>query len=321
MDNADWDSIRLQYVEMIPIFERLKDEALFIINHALNETNIKIYSIPARVKDVNSFINKSKRKDYKNPLYEVKDIVGLRIVCLFLSDIDRISDIVRSSFDIISLDNKIDGSDATLFGYLSVHFIAKIKDECSGPRYSSLKDRYFEIQVRTLTMDAWANISHYLDYKSDLDIPKDLKRDFYALSGLFYIADAHFDFFYLNREKAVRKLEEYEICPSIEINFDSLKAYLIKRFPDRIHSKPDAISELVSELRKSGYESIGKLERALDASNEAFLAYEKEEKAFFFDVGVVRLSLNIYDKNFLDIQSWDADEIEKLMKFQHLLKY
>jgi putative GTP pyrophosphokinase len=318
MDEVDWDSIRQQYDEKIPIFIRLKDEALFIINQALNETDIKIYSIPARVKDANSFISKSKRKDYKNPLMDVKDIVGLRIVCLFLSDINRISDIVRSSFDVISSDNKIGGSDATLFGYLSVHFIAKLKDECSGPRYSSLKDRHFEIQVRTLTMDAWANISHYLDYKSDVDIPSDLKRDFYALSGLFYVADMHFELFYNTREKATQLLEKYELEPSVEINFDSLKAYLGKRFPDRDHAETNEYSELVEELIKNGYTSIGKLEKALEASTEAFLAYENETKGkkFFKDVGFVRVSLDLFDKKFRGTRNGD----ENIERFEYLIR-
>ncbi|MBI4489516.1 MAG: hypothetical protein HY694_10565 [Deltaproteobacteria bacterium] len=50
----------------------------------------------------------------------------------------------------------------------------------------------FEIQIRTIAQDAWASISHYLDYKKESDIPAQLRRDFYALSGLFYVADRHF---------------------------------------------------------------------------------------------------------------------------------
>ena len=51
----------------------------------------------------------------------------------------------------------------------------------------------FEIQVRTIAQDAWDSVSHYLDYKNN-SIRDELKRDFYALSGLFYVADTHFSF-------------------------------------------------------------------------------------------------------------------------------
>ena len=50
----------------------------------------------------------------------------------------------------------------------------------------------FEIQVRTIAQDAWASVSYHLDYKKEETIPVELRRDFYALSGLFYIADQHF---------------------------------------------------------------------------------------------------------------------------------
>jgi putative GTP pyrophosphokinase len=166
-------------------------------------------------------------------------------VCLFISDISRTNDIVKKHFYIISEDNKIDQTESS-FGYLSVHFIVKLKDNCSGPRYDPIIGLTFEIQVKTLAMDAWANISHYLDYKSELDIPKELKRDFYALSGLFYVADKHFEMFFKSRERNTRRLEELEITPDQEINLDSLTVYLNKRLPDRDRSSPDGVSKMVS---------------------------------------------------------------------------
>lgn len=37
-------------------------------------------------------------------------------------------------------------------------------------------------------------VASFLDYKKSSTIPKQLKRDFHALSGLFYVADTHFSF-------------------------------------------------------------------------------------------------------------------------------
>jgi ppGpp synthetase/RelA/SpoT-type nucleotidyltranferase len=77
--------------------------------------------------------------------------------------------------------------------YQSVHFVGRIHPSRSGPRYDSIKGQRFEIQVRTILMDAWANVSNYLDYKSDRSIPSELRRDFFALSGLFYVAEQHLE--------------------------------------------------------------------------------------------------------------------------------
>jgi putative GTP pyrophosphokinase len=63
----------------------------------------------------------------------------------------------------------------------------------SGPRYDPLKHLRFEVQVRTIVMDAGAAVSHHLDYKGGTSVPSELRKDFYALSGLFYVADQHFE--------------------------------------------------------------------------------------------------------------------------------
>jgi putative GTP pyrophosphokinase len=257
---ADFEKLwRDEFQRDSPIFERLRDEAEFTIKHALEATDIKVHSIPTRIKDVDSFIKKANNKAIDKPFEQIHDIVGLRIVCLFLSDINRIGDLIRNNFEIIHEDNKIDGTDASSFGYLSVHFIVTLKDELKGPRYDGIQKKSFEIQVRTISMDAWANISHHIDYKSAVDVPKELKRDFYALSGLLYVADAHFEMLYNERMKVVEKLST-SIEPSQEINLDSLAAYLPKLFPDRVHAEPKYLSELLIDLSEEGYKYISDID-------------------------------------------------------------
>lgn len=293
----DKESLKQQFQEKSPIFKRLEIEGRFIIERALFNSDIKIYSISSRIKDVDSFLKKVERKESKNPFEEIQDIVGLRIVCLFLSDINRIGEIIRCSFGVIHEDNKIDVSDASSFGYLSVHFIAKLGGECSGPRYDGLIGIPFEIQVRTIAMDAWANISHYLDYKSEIDIPRELRRDFYALSGLFYVADTHFEMFFKSRQKLTQSLKEADLDPDQEINLDTLTAYLRKKFSDRESAGSDFISYLTEGLLRNGYKKIGDVDRLVDANFGKFLKYEKEhppadaEDGRFMDTGVVHVIL------------------------------
>ena len=117
-------------------------------------------------------------------------------------------------------------------------------------------------------MDAWANISHYLDYKSDIEIPKELKKDFFALSGLFYVADTHFEIFFKNKKeqsKVARADVEKNI--DIEINFETIEAYINNRFKKRKAATPEHISKITQELRQTGYEKISDLDIKL---NEAF---------------------------------------------------
>jgi len=300
------ETLEHQFKEKVPVFKRLEEEVIFILKSTLVDKGIKVHSITSRVKTFDSFRDKVHRKQSKKPFEEIQDIVGLRVVCLFLSDIAHIGDAIRDTFRVLSEDNKIEGYDAASFGYLSVHFVAEIKKEYSGPRYNQLVGIPFEIQVRTIAMHAWATISHYLDYKSEIDVPKELRRDFYALSGLFYVADTHFEMFFKSRqtlqvemarffEKAKSKLDQ-------EINMDSLTAYLHKKFPDREHSGPQEVSKLIHELANAGYTSIGDIERAVERAWDAFLLMEEEYPPYqsvkFADIGVIRLLFGIIDDNF-----------------------
>lgn len=147
----------------IGLFNKLIETAKFTISQAIQSQQIKIHSFNHRIKGFDSFVEKIRRKEVKEPFQEIMDVVGLRIVCLFHSDVKEIGVIVRKNFEIIEEDDKISSVDVDIFGYMSLHYKAKLKDVQSD--YKDFKDIPFEIQIRTIAQDAWASISHYLDYK------------------------------------------------------------------------------------------------------------------------------------------------------------
>lgn len=320
-------NLRSEYEKMLPNFKRLEEEALFILGPALNETDIKIHSITSRVKTVDSFIDKAQRMEYSQPFSQIHDAVGIRVVCLFLSDIPRIGEIVRKCFLVLSEDNKIEDYDISAFGYLSVHFVVKMKKEYSGPRYDQIADTPFEIQVRTIAMHSWATISHYLDYKSEMDVPKPLRRDFYALSGLFYVADTHFEMFFKLSQKSREKLTKaFEgVSPKLdqEIDLDSMMAYLRRKFQDRLHYAPKYVSELIGEMAELGYTNISDIDRAIQTAWDAFLLWEKEDppgdpkkSGKYSDVGVVRTVLKLLSEEYCSKHKYS----DPPLKYKKMLK-
>lgn len=168
----------------------LIDEVKYILYRAINKENIKIHSLIQRIKGFDSFLDKSKRKGFKHPFNAVHDLIGFRIICLFLEDINKIGELLNKEFNIFGTEDKSKEMRYNVFGYMASHYKAKLKDESTLTGLA--KDYTFEIQVRTIAQDAWASLSHYLEYKKESVLPINLKRDFYALSGLFYIADTHF---------------------------------------------------------------------------------------------------------------------------------
>jgi ppGpp synthetase/RelA/SpoT-type nucleotidyltranferase len=309
-------------------YNLLREEALFILEKNLAESDIKIGNIENRIKSKKSFIDKAIVNKYEAPFTEINDILGIRVIALFLSDIDKIVKIIRESFFPISVDDKINSSSSE-FGYLSVHLIVKMKPEYNGPRYDHIKDLAFEIQVRTITMNSWANISHYLDYKSDFDIPQELKRDFYALSGLFYVADQHFELFFKqsrkNRARIDKLFEKGNNTYSQEINLDTLSSYLRVKLPDREHGNSNKYSEVIEELRACGYNSIQQIDEAFVKCWDAFIQYEKDyppkngrgKAVSFMDTGVIRSIFDIYDEKFRQRRK---SPIQDLSKYILLIK-
>ncbi|WP_340027110.1 hypothetical protein MHB71_17525 [Paenibacillus sp. FSL H7-0940] len=321
------EQFKQQYDSLLYNFNCLKDEALYIINNTLLKSLIKLNKIDSRIKTFDSLLEKAERKEVKNSILEIRDIVGIRLVCLFLSDIATIKDIIHREFIVLEEDDKINGNVKYEFGYMSLHYIVKIKDSYTGPRYDGIKDIVFEVQIRTMAMDAWANISHYLDYKTEKDVPEELKRDFYALSGLFYVADKHFEMFYKSRESNIEQIEEsigQKKNYHQSINIDTLTTYLHTKMEDRERSTSSAISELVNELISVGYEKLDQLDEVLDKTYNVFLLYEKERPPHtekggkFAEVGVVRVSLEIADENFYQIRNEGSDG-SSISKYREML--
>ncbi|MFT3911446.1 MAG: hypothetical protein QM737_18630 [Ferruginibacter sp.] len=306
------EEINKLYDYNIEKFRRIRDEVIFIVESIFEKTDIKIHNVHSRIKKIDSLIKKAEGVDLENAnqIFEkIQDIVGIRIICLFVSDISEIIKLLRENFTVIQEDNKISESEISSFGYFSVHFYCKLKKDFKGTRYDDIKDIGFEIQVRTISMDAWANISHYLDYKSELEIPKELKKDFFALSGLFYVADTHFEMFFKNKkEQSKIAKEDVEKNIDVEINFETLEAYINNRFKKRQKAWPEHISKMTQELIQVGYKKISDLDKKLD---EAFkIVPDAKQMRTLNRIGIVRMSLKISDPEYLKL--WEAERDQGL---------
>ncbi len=144
-------------------------------------------------------------------------------------------------------------------------------------------------------MHAWSTISHYLDYKSPNAIPSHLRKDFNALSALFYVADSHFELFFRSSQEAKKDAEEkaqdFTKIEEEEINLDTLIAYLHNKYTEREHADASKVSELVEILVAAGYTKISHLDSDLKKSERAIKEYEKESVTHLLDIGIVRISI------------------------------
>ncbi|HEY0512682.1 MAG TPA: hypothetical protein VGH73_12305 [Thermoanaerobaculia bacterium] len=113
------------------------------------------------------------------------------------------------------------------------------------------------------------------------------------------------------------------------LNAGTLAVYLVERFPDREHSKPKDVSELLSELLDGGVKTIVEVEAILEAAQDAIAGVEAEKDYTFADVGIVRVSARIFDSVFYYAsERWGSSTRDQLEakatslygKYRHLIR-
>lgn len=138
--------------------------------------------IKTRIKSEKSIIEKLNKKGYEitveNIEKHIHDIIGVRIVCSFISDVEKIVNIIKGSkqFRIIDEKNYIENPKDT--GYMSYHLIIEL------PMYLNDKTEYIsaEIQIRTVAMDFFASLDHKIRYKFPGQIPDEVKLEMVSCS-------------------------------------------------------------------------------------------------------------------------------------------
>jgi putative GTP pyrophosphokinase len=277
LENSKINEQCQKYTKLKPSYERLAHEIQFTLDTRLREAKIEFSAVTHRAKTEESLRKKLEMKSYSNPLEEVTDLAGVRIVYLYSNDFERIEEIISNEFEVIETVNKLRDQGIDKFGYIAVHFIVRIGEKSSGARYDDLKSLKCEIQVRTVLQDAWAIINHHLMYKREKDVPTPLLRKVNSLAGLLEIADYQFDYIRSEREQYIGEFESNQnSLMNQEINADTLVTFLNDYFPDR--PKNDfgyLIPRVLDILDREKYKTLGDLKNVLDQRAESIEMIKK----------------------------------------------
>lgn len=172
-------------------FERAAAEAEEIVRRILEDASVRDVAITSRAKNLESALEKIRRKKYGAPTRQLTDIIGVRVLTFYRDSVDVTADALRSALDIDEGRSPDKRADLRLreFGYRSVHLMARQKSMSAD---SDLGFGWFEIQIRSLLEHAWAEIEHEVVYKSGVEYPSEFKRQFSAIAGAIEILDREF---------------------------------------------------------------------------------------------------------------------------------
>ena len=177
------------YGEYLPTLERVRDELVrrFTAYHdwMLEETGDSGYEhILARIKSDESMREKCRRKGLPeneySALVELKDAIGIRVVCSFMDDVFKVVSYIRTFDDCEIIKEKDYIRHAKPNGYRSYHIILAMHVNEKDIQGKQPGTYYVELQLRTIAMDTWAALEHRMRYKKDIPnrqlLDSELKR-------------------------------------------------------------------------------------------------------------------------------------------------
>lgn len=172
-EEAEYKEMMLKYNFAM---QRLETELNILLKEYEHKKGYNpVEHIKTRMKSLDSAIKKLRDKNCEitvdNLIRRVYDMIGVRIVCSFLSDVYDIVDLIKGAkqFIIKRENDYIDNPKES--GYRSYHLIVLV------PIHLEERIEYIEaeIQIRTVAMDCWASLDHKLRYKFPDRIPVEIR--------------------------------------------------------------------------------------------------------------------------------------------------
>ncbi|MBQ7499782.1 MAG: GTP pyrophosphokinase family protein [Clostridia bacterium] len=143
-----------------------------------------IESIKTRLKSPESILEKLTAKRLPMTVESIeeniRDIAGVRVICLFPDDVYMLADALLRQDDITLIEKKDYIKNPKDNGYRSLHLIVEV------PIFLADETRRMkvEIQLRTIAMDCWATLEHQMIYKKDFSFTPEMTEELRRCAAL-----------------------------------------------------------------------------------------------------------------------------------------
>lgn len=168
----------------------IMEAKLMVISEQLENQSGRevVRGVTDRIKSPESICSKLKRKgldcNFNTAVLRLNDLVGVRVVCLFLDDVYNVAQLIKMQQDVTVIKEKDYIKNPKSNGYMSLHLIIEI------PVYfeEEYEKKRMEIQIRTVAMDFWSVLDYQLFYKKALlgadKVARELKEYAEIIAGV-----------------------------------------------------------------------------------------------------------------------------------------
>jgi len=149
-------SIYGEYAQCLPkILQEITDPIIAANITSKKETGFKLYEhFISRIKESDSMCEKCRRKNLpetsQSALKEIRDSIGLRIVCGFVDDIYKTIDVIKAIPGVSIYNEKDYILNAKPNGYRSYHLILEVETEFPDVLGNERGTYFVEVQLRTI---------------------------------------------------------------------------------------------------------------------------------------------------------------------------
>ncbi len=244
-----------------------------LVTGMLDDAGINYLSVTGRTKSVESFAAKAARTVdgqplYPDPLTEITDQVGLRVITYIHSDVAAVAELLAD--ELVLLDDRDMGQETASegrFGYASRHLLVGVAEDDTAHR--RLRNQPAQVQIRTVLQHAWAEFEHDIRYKGSIpeEHRSDFDRRFTLAAGLLELADREFSTIRDRLRSTQADQPATEATDDPRLDAQELAAFLAGRYADAGWSRVDHydwIGGLLLELGITSLEELGGMLAALD---------------------------------------------------------
>ena len=271
MASAASNQIRIKYNEVRPLYEKLAKGLRGIFDEDPRFPSNAVYAVKHRlkgeerllekIKTINSELKASQRPISRDNLQvRIKDLLGFRIICLRLSDLEKLKSYISSlekedelrivsgptekkSFLIRPSEEKV--NDLQYSGYSSIHYIVKAGKNLRMPK--ELRSLNAELQLRTIFEEAWGELDHKYQYektRAGQTVPKHVTTGFRDL-GLYMLACAR---------------QADHLCEAIEqLAETSRPSSSVRKRKRKVEARPVPIVTIAKDLRPEGRRDLAQI--------------------------------------------------------------
>lgn len=179
----------------------LRDIAGRLCDHVqeLLRDQCNIDRVSARAKDPEHFakkaegLNENGTLKYSAPFTEMQDLLGVRVVVFYKSDVAPIDAVIQRYFRPIE-DRELVPDNEWKFGYFGRHLVLPVPlDVVPESVPTDEVPRFFELQIKTLFQHAWSEAEHDIGYKAPRELTTQQTRQLAFTAAQAWGADEIFD--------------------------------------------------------------------------------------------------------------------------------